>query len=207
MEAAGGESLTKIILRKEAERQAGEGIFWWGIGSSLGTAVLDVAQDAGGELPLLFSKMLSKPKMQDEAPEHVCVWNGWRRADGKCGELPETVLITGGSDPAKPYYALSCQSAEKLALADHGSFDPKQCRTRLGKMPGSSQVTCLLRNTNPKAHSNGLYRVGFRATLVSPWSVRLTDGRLLTKDERNAVDRFAGAQDDWLSLVRTLRRI
>jgi hypothetical protein len=44
MGAESGEGLAQIVRRKEGERVAGRGIFWWGIGTSLGPAVPDRAR-------------------------------------------------------------------------------------------------------------------------------------------------------------------
>lgn len=165
MQAAGGETLAHIVIRKEAERAAGQGEFWWGIGNSLGAAVDEAAGVTNGNLPVLFSKMLGPPKLADSDPASVCVWNGWRSSTGRSGPIPEHVLVTGGVDPTGRYYALACQSDHPLAITDHGPFDPAQCRTALGKVPGSSQVTCILRDIAPGSHAQGQYRLGFRARL------------------------------------------
>jgi hypothetical protein len=51
-----GEAPKHIIVRKEAERVAGAGEFWWGLSASLGISVEVMAQRNGGTLPVLFSK-------------------------------------------------------------------------------------------------------------------------------------------------------
>lgn len=205
MQAAGGETLDQIVARKEAERAAGASLFWWGIGTSLGAAIENAAGSTGGSLPILFSKMISNPKKQDSAPASVCVWNGWRSHGGSEGTIPPNVLVTGGSDPSKAYYSLVCRSDAPLGLHDHGPFDPKQCRTMLGKVPGASQVTSLLRDVCPGGHRRGQYRWGFRAVLTAPWCVRLTQGRTLSENERGVLRRFK-AGDDWARLTEALRR-
>lgn len=65
-----GEGLEQIVRRKEAERVAGNGQFWWGIGNSLGPAVREAARAQRGRVPVLFSVMLGKPKVADSAPEN-----------------------------------------------------------------------------------------------------------------------------------------
>lgn len=204
MQSAAGESLDKIIMRKEAERRAGNGDFWWGVGTSLGAAVNEAAASNGNTLPVLFSRMLSAPQEKDSNPQAVCVWQGWQSRDGRSGELPEHILITGGSNPEKPYYALICFSQAPLRLGNHGTFDPQQCRTLAGKVPGSSQVTALLQDSGPTPHRNGRYQIGFRCDLRAPWAVRLTGGRTLNTAQREALNRFSSG-DCWLDLVRQLR--
>ena len=56
-----GQDIKVIAARKEAEREAGGGEFWWGVGSSLGPA-LRAAVEAEGPLPVVFSHMLSGPR-------------------------------------------------------------------------------------------------------------------------------------------------
>jgi hypothetical protein len=51
-----GESPEHIILRKEAERIAGSGEFWWGVDAPLGITVEVRAERSGGTMPVLFSK-------------------------------------------------------------------------------------------------------------------------------------------------------
>jgi hypothetical protein len=71
-----GEALADIVTRKEAERVVGKNIFWWGIGSSLGSAVCKAAQDVGGKLPVVFAlnNRPSRPKEHDISPSRVLVW-------------------------------------------------------------------------------------------------------------------------------------
>lgn len=66
MGAEAGQVLAAIIRRKEYERQLGNGVFAWGIGNALGTAVAELANTLGGRDPVvIFSPMLSKAKADD----------------------------------------------------------------------------------------------------------------------------------------------
>ena len=211
MQAEAGEPLEQIVLRKEAERASGKGTFWWGFGSSLGDDVARAATANGHALPVLFSKMLTKPKKKDSEPDIVWLWDSWR-TKRDVGRIPTNALVTGGSGPARGHYALVCQSDTPLRLQDHGVFDPDQCWTYKSKdnkgaekAPGPSQVTSLLWNRLPSAHKAGDYRTGFRATLVKPWAVQLTNPRQLSDRERGLIKGFRDG-DDWMSLVRMLRK-
>jgi len=111
MQAEGGQSLASILEIKEAERQAGDGVFWWGVGNSLGSAVRKAATDSGGTLPVLFSQMRSPPKKADTHPSGVCIWNTWKGPDGKEHEIPNHVLEwSRGTLDKKSHYALVCHS-------------------------------------------------------------------------------------------------
>jgi hypothetical protein len=182
--AEAGERLTDIVTRKEAERLAGEkNTFWWGIGSSLGAAVRNAAEDAGGTLPIIFlvNKNPPPPKAHDVAPSQTFRWTKWQGWDGAIYDIPVWTKVTSrGDENKRGHYALVCYSESPIAFDPNGpSFDPLLCKTALGKHPGSSQVTALLwGNMSAPQHRNGKYRILFRAMLVRPWQVRLVDYRL-----------------------------
>jgi hypothetical protein len=169
-----GEGLAQIVRRKEEERVSGRGIFWWGIGNSLGVAVRDDARAQGGTLPVLFSQMLGRARPIDESPEMVWRWTAWEDERGQTHDVPPHVKVISRGEVSKgKHYALVCFSDVPLALGRGGArFDPRQCRTTAGKVPGSSQVTALLRGSS-EGHPNGPYEICFRATLISPWAVKL----------------------------------
>jgi hypothetical protein len=169
-----GEELAKIVARKEEERRAGQGIFWWGIGNSLGSAVRQHARAQGGSLPILFSKMLSRAKPTDTSPQAVWRWTKWEDEAGQVHDIPiHAKVISRGAASKEKHYALVCHSSAPLKLESGGErFDPTQCQTPSGKVPGASQVTALLIGS-PAGHTKGAYQVSFKATLVSPWAVKL----------------------------------
>jgi hypothetical protein len=169
-----GEGLEQIICRKEDERIAGNGQFWWGIGNSLGPAVRSAARSQGGKLPVLFSMMLGKPKATDSSPEIIWRWTDWEDETGRIHAIPSHAkVISRGVATKDRHYALVCSSDVPLLLARGGArFDPTRCRTPSGKVPGASQVTALLRG-DPDSHSSGPYKICFRALLIEPWAVKL----------------------------------
>jgi hypothetical protein len=140
-----GESLAKIVARNEAERVAGKNIFWWGIGSSLGPAVVKAAQDAGGKLQLLFviNKRPSSPKEHDVSPAKVIRWTRWQDWNGSVRDIPSFANVTSrGHELKSKHYALVCYSEKPITFDVNGpGFDPSLCRTTLGKRPGSSHPT------------------------------------------------------------------
>ena len=64
MQAAGDEPVEKILRRKELERQAGNGVFRWGIGESKATAIERLIR-MNSTPEVLFSLMLSHPAAHD----------------------------------------------------------------------------------------------------------------------------------------------
>jgi hypothetical protein len=205
MQAEGGQTLSAILARKEAERRAGNGVFWWGVGNSLGQAVGRVAVEAGGMLPVLFSQMVSRPKRRDSSSSDVFLWEEWEDASGIVRKIPQYVLEwSRGAEGKTTHYALVCESSNSVELRDHGPFDPSRRETHLGKKPGSSQVTALLRGDPTGNHSPGIYHWGFRANLVSPWVVKLVHPRRLSDAEREAFGVWK-AGDNWSDLVAKFR--
>ena len=205
MGAEGGQTLRKIVAIKEAERQAGAGVFWWGIGNSLGGAVRSAAMRSGGTLPIVFSTMLSRPRRTDSHPDHVFLWEEWEDAEKVVRPIPSHVLEwSRGQEGKKFHYALVCKSDEPLIIHDTTPFDSSKCLTEKGKKTGSSQVTALLEGNLDGDHSRGEYQDGFRATLVEPWFVKLTSPRYLSVDERDFQNSW-NQGGDWNGFVRKLR--
>lgn len=203
MQSEAGQGLEAILARKEAERLAG-GTFWWGIGNSLGKAARIAAVEAGGELPVLFSVMRSKPKAVDLAPDVTLLWTAYLDHDGKERPLPSHVVVTSRGGARDVHYALVCRSETPLVLGEHGAMDPRRWRTLAGKAPGASQVTALLTGDHLTAVEGGDYRSGFRAVLVAPWAVWLATPRILTDVDRSILDAWRPGED-WPALARRLR--
>jgi hypothetical protein len=173
-----GERLVDIVARKESERVAGKGTFWWGVGNSLGAAIREVAKAAGGTLPILFlvNERPTPPKPHDVAPSSTFRWTKWQDWDGAVSDVPAFARVTSrGDDDKRTHYGLVCYSERPVIFDTKGPlFDPRRCKTAKGKPPGSSQVTALLRgDLGELQHRNGQYRVVFRATLVFPWQAKL----------------------------------
>lgn len=174
MQAEAGQSLATIIQRKEAERSAGNGLFWWGIGQSLGLAVCNAAKLAGDTLPVLWSEMLSKPQAIDAFPSGIRRWMAYEDSAGRINGLPAHVTVTSRVSKRNHHYALVCWSDTPISLGDLGAFNPAACRTvKSSKVPADSQVTALLYGDPFQGHDAGSYRIAFRAILVEPWAVKL----------------------------------
>ncbi|MGD1038594.1 MAG: hypothetical protein ABR878_15765, partial [Roseiarcus sp.] len=106
-------------------------------------------------------------------------WTKWRDWDGSEADIPYFVLVKSrGEDRSgkrkDKHYAVVCRSDNKLRLNPNGQlFDPRNCRTISGKLPGDSQNTALLSGDITQSHRNGRYRIAFAAMLVRPWQVIL----------------------------------
>lgn len=149
MQAEAGQGLERIIHRKEQERLAGDGLFFWGVGNAPSTMIRALSR-MGAKIPVVFSVMKGKPKAIDEKPDAVVAWNGYIDNQGVEQTVPEHVLVTSRRDsaggPKRSHYALMCFSALPLELRTGLPFDHRRYRNAgvAGGMIGASQVTALI---------------------------------------------------------------
>jgi hypothetical protein len=212
MHAESGQTLEAIVTRKEAERCAGAGIFFWGVGNSLGKR-LDVFLQRTREPKVAFSVMRSRPKPEDAAPDEVLVWTACMDSTGTIRPLPRHVLLLSRKSTAagekRRHYALVCRSNEPLTLGPRGSLHLGQFQNLGSRTPkvGASQVTTILeRHGKP---GDGLtYNIDLLADLVDPHFVRLAKPRILTAAQRDQITRASTGRasiNDWLRLVSEVR--
>lgn len=210
MQAEGGQTLEKIILRKEIERRAGDGVFFWGIGNSLGQMASSLVSES---VPVLFSKMLSAPKREDASPNAILVWTAFALGSIETA-LPPSALVLSRANTAKGpkrrHYALVCGLSEKLELSDSGPIDHEAYRNVGGRQQpvGSSQVTAILRRWREENPKVARYRIDMRAHLCGPQFVRLTQPRLLRPAQLAKIEEFeSSSARAWLKLVKQIRAV
>jgi hypothetical protein len=191
-----GESFSDILARKDAERRAGDGVFYWGIGSAVGRA-LEVLIARVDEPEVLFSPIAGAPRQVDVSPEQVARWSAGVGLSGEPVLLPEHACVTSRWDPARPdaaRYALVCGSDEPLRLEDHGELCFGSLRNICSGAPiGASQVTAVVRRDSVQQDRGRAYQVALRASLVKPYLLRLSSPDL--------IDRPDGAPQQALSLA------
>jgi len=170
-----GESFNDILARKEAERRAGEGTFYWGIGSAVGRALETLIAQVD-EPEVLFSPIKSTPRAADLSPSHVVRWSAGEGLSGESTLIPEHARVTSRWDPKRPdaaRYALVCASDEPLRLEDHGELQFGSLRNLCsGAAVGASQVTAVVQVDRAPPHGRK-YCVALRASLVPPYLLRL----------------------------------
>jgi hypothetical protein len=171
-----GESIADILRRKERERLATDGVFYWGIGTSVAPGIAELVRRC--ERPeVLFSPMRSRPRAADVRPSAVARWTTGESLWGDVFDLPATVRVTSRHDPARGrgHYALVCRSSRPLDPADHGTVQFECLRNLASGSPlGASQVTAVVERL--AGHPSGVaYTVALRAELVAPYFVRLRD--------------------------------
>lgn len=174
--AEAGEGIEQILRRKEQERHATNGLFFWGIGSSVAPGLGELLAQA--QLPeVLFSPIKSRPRAVDVSPEAVVRWSGGRALDGSWFDVPSSALITGrapASGRPKAHYALVCSSETPVALGDFGQVWASDLRNLVsGSRLGGSQVTAVVTRGNGPQEGDAPYVVGLRAALAPPYFIRL----------------------------------
>src|SRR4051794_11590339 len=88
-----GEAIDEILARKETERRANHGVFFWGIGTALGPAIRELLRYVVGP-EVLFSPMRSRPRQVDVAPKCVVRWRSGEGLNGAPYELPDEAIVT-----------------------------------------------------------------------------------------------------------------
>lgn len=169
-----GEAIEAILARKEAERTAGGGIFYWGIGNAIGPGLAALLTETR-EPEVLFSPIKGTPRKIDMAPPSIARWLSGEGLFGEEIDLPMSVCVTSRWDPARPNaprYALVCASSEPLRLSDQGELRFDTLRNLSSGAPvGPSQVTAVVRREGLGVGQK--YPVALRAKLVWPFALRL----------------------------------
>jgi hypothetical protein len=167
-----GEPIGSILHRKEMERLANDGIFYWGIGNSVAPAVAALIERVAAP-EVLFSPIKSRPRAVDVAPASVVRWHEATTLAGDRIKLPDTIRVT--SRPSRSHYALVCSVTDPLDAAHFGRLFFSELRNLVSGHPlGASQVTAVVsREVDAVPHGDDGYVVALRARLVEPYFVRL----------------------------------
>lgn len=208
-----GEDLSSILLRKEWERQLGNGQFLWGIGQSLGGNA-DLATADGTPLVAVFSPMLSRPKAIDVDPGEVVLWTAWIDGAGETRPLPRHAFVTSRATlPSgrrkESHYALVCSSQSALQAVPELSISPAKLRNLgTGKALGASQVTAVVSHDHHTEPGGKQYPVSFTVLLEAPYCIRLANPVTLKRVDVRALEDAArlGSIDQWAAVTTRLRQ-
>ena len=212
MQAEAGQGLEAIIQRKERERQASGGYFFWGVGNAPALMISSLARTEA-PTPVIFSRMKSRPKAVDQNPKSTVIWRKYIDCYGKVRPLPPYALVTsrGESEIKKKtaHYALHCFSAHSLGIAGNNeAFFSASYRNAGGRGApvGSSQVTALLVPASESSdRGDAEYVIDMRASLAGSYWVKLVDPSPLSERALDIVKRAASDPGDWNELVSDLR--
>jgi hypothetical protein len=197
-----GQSANGILARKEQERAANRGLFFWGIGNAIGPSIAELVRILDNP-EVLFSPIRSSPRRDDVAPAVVAAWSEATTMAGEPYSLAAQSLITSRLDPITPrdvHYALVCYSDQSLfGAASDGKIVFGRLRNLLTKRPvGASQVTAVVQYDKTAQETGAAYDVNFRAMLVPPYFIRLRKPMPLPL--------FSGNHHDWERAVSLLWR-
>lgn len=212
MQTEAGQPLDLIIRRKELEREIGGGVFYWGIGNSLGNSMDQLLRHVS-QPEVLFSIMRSRPKHQDVAPASVLLWTQYFDANGLVRELPLSALVLSRGDTLtgvkKRCYALVCHSDASLTPSPLATLDLSHFRNLGGSQGpiGFSQVTTNVEHTSKK-QAGIRYAVSLRSFLIPPYFIRLTGSIVLLSKDREAIKATVASKptsDEWRVFISALR--
>jgi hypothetical protein len=183
-----GQSLHSIFNRKEQEREANRGLFFWGIGNAIGPSMATLVRRCR-EPEAIFSPIKSAAKAIDVNPDTVAAWTRAECLDGSAFELPAQTLITSrldASNPKSSHYALVCSSDKPLTQStDGGTIDIGDLANLLtGRPVGASQVTAVVRRLEREGVPIRRYGIVLRARLIAPFFLRLRNPILLSREDR-----------------------
>ena len=195
-----GQSIEQILERKEEERTANDGLFFWGVGNAVGPSIRELVRHKTRP-EVLFSPIKCAPRKQDVVPSQVVAWTTGETLEDDQFRLPNTALITSRLDPVSPrltHYALVCFSASPLGMMPSGDkLALGHLRNLLtGRPIGASQVTAIVNHDASTAPGPATYDVTLRVHLAPPFFLRLRNPKPL-----------AGVQGiDWGAAVRSAWR-
>jgi hypothetical protein len=182
-----GQSIAHILGRKEKERSANSGVFYWGIGNAVGPSIVELLRQSE-EPEVLFSPIKSAPRRDDVAPDSVVAWTAAAGMNGEPHRLPIWSLITSRFNMQRPrHYALVCRCDSSL-LDTFGLTEPVTKKIAIGELSnlltgrplGSSQVTAVVRRQVQDFRSGAEYLVRLRVKLVPPYFIQLSAPRPIT---------------------------
>jgi hypothetical protein len=173
-----GQTIDRILARKEAERIANGGLFLWGIGNSVATGIEELLRAV--DVPeVLFSPIKARPRQVDVAPSCVVAWMSGETLDGQMVSWPHSVNVLSRGErlsAVRPHYALVCSASGPLETSDLGRLRIRELRNlKSGSPLGASQVTAVVHRAESSPDSGTDYVVALRTRLVAPYFVRLRD--------------------------------
>lgn len=206
-----GQSIADIVRRKEDERAANGGVFYWGIGNAIGPSMIKLLRQLDAP-EVLFSPIKSSPRKQDVAPESIVAWTAASGLDGEPYRLPARSLITSRFNRERSrHYALVCKSDTRLQdlFASSTSADKIQfseLRNILSGRPlGSSQVTAVVQRQSANAATGPQYDVSLKAKLVPPYLIHLSGPKPISTTAGNFCDWTNAVTELWRDGCKSLK--
>ena len=205
MQAEAGQPLDQIIRRKEMERLAGGGLFFWGVGNAPSRAIAELALKRAA-IPVAFSVMKTPAKTRDANAPSVVLWRRYVDTCGTIRSLPPHSIVTSRASARNYHFALVCYSDEPLTLGNLGMIDSNALRnvSEAGRKVGSSQVTALVQR---HAHDRDCdYHVAMQARLTGGYWVKLIDPLRLVEEDLRVISHLNQSSGGWREVSEEVRK-
>jgi hypothetical protein len=204
------EDLSNILRRKEAERLANDGEFWWTERTSLGDN-LDAL--VSNRFPsLVFCANPNLPRVE----EGGLLWTHYQEWGDDRDEftlIPDPVLSIGpkvsNRDPAQSY-SLICRSKGTLPSwpLPAQKFDTREFETHPGGkcLAGSAPLVLVKRRPSELWPDGEVYKEGFKAILLRQVKLARHRPQPLSQKEIDMLNGWDSSQTPWIDLVKTLKQ-
>lgn len=199
-----GLSLATILDIKERERQAGQGVFVWGIGSSLSPSAVGALLRRTPTPTVVFSEI--KANGPTPPPKSVVQWRTYIDPEGRVVPLPSHVTETFSGPVTRRVYALFCRRRTPIKRRADQQIRLCELHNLLsGKQVGSSQVTSVVEHRPGSCPCNHAleYPVSFVAEWIWPYIARLADPIILPDGRPRATRRGPKTGGSIASRART----
>ena len=195
-----------VVYRKNLERLAGGGVYWWGHG------IRGICESIDPHLIIALKRSKYPPRvlfspMKKEEPDQIArgrrIFFEAETKDGTRYELPPHVIMTRNLDEKPPYFALVCSSSEPLNPVPVGIIENIYVRDyrslrKTGKpsernLKGAGQrTTMVIEGSGSKRRlADDGYPVLFQADLIKPYCVELVY-KPKRKQTLKSPERFVG---------------
>ena len=217
--SAAGETLEDIMGRKECERKALSGTFFWQVGNHPPVNEIRTLWKKRSSIQLIISKQKTKAQRKHESPDEAIVWRSYFNCcSGRMEPLPDGALVTSGGLNC-PSYALVCKSKKSLKeqweKEKKGDFDP----CLLNKNIPAQRITALFEKDsqyldNPKKPKwmcgykediKGMLsqEYGYWICLQDPKALDIGEWELRKEEIKELEGNYQ--HEKWLKLVRDIR--
>ncbi|MFQ5937421.1 MAG: hypothetical protein ACE5LB_13540, partial [Acidiferrobacterales bacterium] len=149
-----------IIQRKNNERYAGRGVFWWGFGANsdrIAASIRAFGTDCEQKRRTPHLVFIEKKTKDHHGMGEQVIWCCYKDlAVGKVHPPPRHVIMLRDGSKTSKYYALLCHSKEPLYRRDLGCFRSGQYQNLNGpdleprNSFGRSQTTSVVRRRAKK---------------------------------------------------------
>ena len=193
-----------VLYRKNLERLAGDGVYWWGHGiggicESIDPHLIKAVKQTEHPPKVLFSPM---KRDADQPAQGRRIFFEAVTKDGSRYELPPHVIMTRNSGDKPSYFALICSSEEpldpaprriihKINVTNYRSIYKTGERSERN-LKGAGQRTTMVieRSGSERRFAADGYPVIFQAKLIWPYCVQLVykSSEKLKPPDRKALD-------------------